>query len=534
MGAPAQQTVPAEVTSNVVLRNISKSFVGVQVLRGVDLAIPHGEIHGLLGQNGSGKSTLIKILSGTHVPDGGQVLAEGVEQSFPLVDFARLGYSFVHQDLGLIGDLSVLDNFLLTRTARSRSWFIRWRRDRARVRRVLREHGVHVDVRAQVASLEATDRALLAIVRAVHTVQSSGIRGLLVLDEPTVFLPREGVERLFALVRGVAAKGTSVLFVSHDIDEVRELTSRVTVLRDGAVVGTVATGEVTDEELVTMIVGKRLARHQTRLRAHDAQGPVLLRASGVGTSLLAGVDLEVREGEVLGVTGLNGSGFEHLPYALFGALHHARGQVTCQGRRFDLASFEPVQAISEGMAFVPGDRKREGAAADLTVGENITMQSVGRYRPWLLRLDALRKHAIDLIDSYDVRPRKPEAVYGSLSGGNQQKALMAKWLSMKPSVLLLHEPTQGVDVGAREQIFADLSAARDHRMAVVCASSDCEQLARICDRVIVIARGRVAATVTGDALTKDTLIEAVYNTATKNTSPTGAADCEETTDEHSD
>ena len=534
MEAPAQQTIPAEAASNVVLRNISKSFVGVQVLKAVDLAIPHGEIHGLLGQNGSGKSTIIKILSGTHVPDGGQVLAEGAEQNFPLVDFERLGFSFVHQDLGLIGDLSVLDNFMLTHTARSRSWYIRWRRDRARVQRVLEEYGVKIDVRAQVASLEATDRALLAIVRAVHTVKQSGTRGLLVLDEPTVFLPREGVERLFALVRGVAAKGTSVLFVSHDIDEVRELTSRVTVLRDGAVVGTVVTGEVTDDELVTMIVGKRLARHQALLRAHDAQGSAVLQAHGVRTSLLAGVDLEVHEGEVLGVTGLNGSGFEHLPYALFGALRDARGHVHFQGQRIDLESFEPTQAISRGMAFVPGDRKREGAAADLSVGENITLQSVDRHRPWLLRLDALRKNAVDLIDSYDVRPRNPDAVYGSLSGGNQQKALMAKWLSTKPSVLLLHEPTQGVDVGAREQIFAALSAARDHRMAVVCASSDCEQLARICDRVLVIARGEVAATVTGDALTKDTLIEAVYNTATKNASPSGATDSEETVHEHSD
>jgi ribose transport system ATP-binding protein len=208
--------------------------------------------------------------------------------------------------------------------------------------------------------------------------------------------------------------------------------------------------------------------------------------------------------------------------------------VLCQGRRFDLESFEPFEAASLGVAFVPGDRKREGAAVDLSVSENITLQSVDRYRPWLLRLDALRKHAAGLIDAYDVRPRQPDAVYGSLSGGNQQKALMAKWLSTNPSVLLLHEPTQGVDVGAREQIFGALSAARDRRMAVVCASSDCEQLARICDRVIVIARGEVAATVTGDALTKDTLIEVVYNTATRNASPSGGADSEETVHEHSD
>ncbi|MEU5884012.1 sugar ABC transporter ATP-binding protein [Spirillospora sp. NPDC047279] len=512
MGVPVRQTDVE--TTNIALRGITKSFVGVQVLKGVDLSISHGEIHGLLGQNGSGKSTLIKVLSGTHDPDDGEVLVEGKPQGLPLVDFARVGFSFVHQDLGLIEELTVLDNFLLPHTARSSSWYLRWRDDRARVQRVLDDYGVHIDVRAAVASLEATDRALLAIVRAVHDIRQSETRGLLVLDEPTVFLPREGVERLFDLVRGVAAQGTSVLFVSHDIDEVRELTSRVTVLRDGAVAGTAVTGDVTDDELVTMIVGRRLAKHQGRLRAHDGLGEVVLKAMNVHTSLLAGVDVEVREGEVLGVTGLNGSGFEHVPYALFGALSDARGEIATSGGRFDLGSFGPGGALANGMAFVPGDRKREGAAADLTLADNVTMQAIDRHRPWLLRRDALRREAVRLIGDYDVRPGDPDAVYGSLSGGNQQKALMAKWLTTEPSLLLLHEPTQGVDVGAREQIFKALDDVRDRRTAVICASSDCEQLARICDRVVVVARGRVAAVLTGESLDKDTLIEQVYNTAT--------------------
>jgi ribose transport system ATP-binding protein len=524
MSAPVTPTSATPVAANVALENITKSFVGVQVLKAVDLAIPHGEIHGLLGPNGSGKSTLIKILSGTHTPDSGRVIAEGVDQDLPLVDFARLGYSFVHQDLGLITDLSVLDNFLMTQTARSHSPYIRWGRDRRRVQDILDAHDVNVDVRASVSSLPATDRALLAIVRAVTNVRESDHRGLLVLDEPTVFLPSEGVERLFALVRGVAASGTSVLFVSHDIDEVRELTARVTVLRDGAVAGTAETAAVTDDELVTMIVGQRLARHQPKLRANEARGNIALQVRAVRTQLLNGVDLDVAQGEVLGVTGLNGSGFEHIPYALFGALGDADGRIEVNGRSADLHSFQPFDAVSLDMAFVPGDRKREGAAADLSLGENVTLQAIEGHRPWMLKVDALREYGVDLIERYDVRPPRPEAVYGSLSGGNQQKALMAKWLSGKPSVLLLHEPTQGVDVGAREQIFAALSAARDGRTAIVCASSDCEQLARICDRVLVIARGRIAATLAGDDLTKDRLIEAVYNTATRPASPLDSTD----------
>ena len=513
MGAPVQH-VNADAEANVVLRGITKSFSGVQVLKGVDLSIAHGEIHGLLGQNGSGKSTLIKVLSGTYDPDGGEVVVEGESQGLPLVDFARVGFSFVHQDLGLIEEMTVLDNFLLPQTARSGSWYLRWRQDRTRIQEVLDRHGLHVDTRASVASLEPTDRALLAIVRAVHDIQESDTRGLLVLDEPTVFLPREGVERLFSLVRNVAAKGTSVLFVSHDIDEVRELTSKVTVLRDGAIAGTAVTADVSDEELVTMIVGQRLAKHQGQLRAHEGRGQVVLRASGVSTSLLDGIDLDVREGEVLGVTGLNGSGFEHVPYALFGALSDATGQLSTDGGEHDLASFVPRDALARGMAFVPGDRKREGAVADLTLTDNITMQAIERHRPWMLRREALRSEGVRLIEEYDVRPGNPDAMYGSLSGGNQQKALMAKWLTTEPSLLLLHEPTQGVDVGAREQIFKALDTARERRTAVICASSDCEQLARICDRVVVIARGRVAAVLTGDAIDKDHLVEQVYNTAT--------------------
>lgn len=512
MGAPVKHE-STDVETNVVLRGITKSFVGVQVLKGVDLSIAHGEIHGLLGQNGSGKSTLIKVLSGTYDPDDGEVLVEGRSQSLPLVDFAAVGFSFVHQDLGLIEEMTVLDNFLLPHTARSGSYYLRWRQDRARVQEVLAQHGLHVDTRALVSSLEATDRALLAIVRAVHAIRESDSRGLLVLDEPTVFLPREGVERLFSLVRSVAANGTSVLFVSHDIDEVRELTSKVTVLRDGAIAGTAVTQEVSDEELVTMIVGQRLARHQAERSAQVGDGAVVLSAAELTTTLLDGIDLEVREGEVLGVTGLNGSGFEHVPYALFGALRDAEGTVRVGGADHDLAAFDPRDALTAGMAFVPGDRKREGAVGDLTLADNITMQAIDRHRPWMLRRDALRRDGLRLIEEYDVRPARPEAMYGSLSGGNQQKALMAKWLTTEPEVLLLHEPTQGVDVGAREQIFAALDAARDRRTAVVCASSDCEQLARICDRVVVIARGRVAAVLVGDAIDKDQLVEQVYNTA---------------------
>jgi ribose transport system ATP-binding protein len=517
-GAGAQASPPT-----LVLRNLSKTFGGTQALKGVDLTIAPGEVHGLLGENGSGKSTLIKILSGFHEPDpGGQLEVAGESVPLPLAPgkFRDLGLSFVHQDLGLVPELSVLENLRVGELVARHGAWISWRSERRSARESFRRYGLELNPSAKVNELTQTERALLAIVRAVEGIRRSQQRrgsqhGLLVLDEPTVFLPREGVDQLFQIVREIVASGdASVLFVSHDLDEVLELTDRITVFRDGRLSGTVVTGETSDDQLVEMIVGRRLASmtvggHELR----DAAVDVSVR--GLSGGVLRDVDIDVHHGEILGVTGLMGSGFEDIPYFLFGAASCESGTLSAHGVTYELAAMSPDRAVANGFVLLPGDRQRDGSVPDLSVADNVMLQVLPEFRgPMGLRVGAMKSRAQELLTEYDVRPPNPRLPYESLSGGNQQKALLAKWLQAQPRVIFLHEPTQGVDVGARGQIFTVLGQAASEGASVIVASSDYEQLATICDRVLVFVRGRVGQEISGDEITKERIAEQVYNSVT--------------------
>jgi len=506
----------ADRQARLSLRNLSKSFGGTQALRGVDIDILPGEVHGLLGENGSGKSTVIKILAGYHEPDGGELLVDGNAVRLPLStgQFRRLGLSFVHQDLGLIDSLSVLENLRVAGIASSRSRFgISWRKERVRARETFERYGVRLDPSVTVATLKPVERALLAIVRAIEEIRSVGDgQGVLILDEPTVFLPREGVARLFALVRDAAATGTSVLFVSHDLDEVREITDRVTVLRDGAVVGTVVTADVSEVQFVEMIIGRRLAAlpdiHHADL-SEQRVGVAVRRLSGAS---VRDVSFEMHEGEVVGLTGLVGSGFEDVPHLLYGARQAAAGVLTLDGAVIDLTRVQPAAAIEAGLALIPADRKNDGSVGSLPVDENVALSVLHRYfNGVMLDRRRMRSETASLMRDFDVRPNDPSMPYGALSGGNQQKALLAKWFQTEPRLLLLDEPTQGVDVGARQQIYTLIrKAAQERGMHVLCASADYEQLASLCDRVLVFGRGRIWRSLAGDEVTKDRIIEQSY------------------------
>jgi ribose transport system ATP-binding protein len=507
----------------LVLRNLSKTFGGTQALKGVDLTIQPGEVHGLLGENGSGKSTLIKILSGFHEPDpGAELEVAGERVPLPLAPgkFRDLGLSFVHQDLGLVSELSVLENLRVGELVARKGVWISWRAERRRARESFNRYDLDLNPSAKVNELTQTERALLAIVRAVEGIRRSQQRrgsqhGLLVLDEPTVFLPREGVDQLFRIVREIVASGdASVLFVSHDLDEVLELTDRITVFRDGRLSGTVVTGDTSDDQLVEMIVGRRLASmtvggHELR----DAAVDVSVR--GLSGGVLRDVDIDVHHGEILGVTGLMGSGFDDIPYFLFGAASCESGTLSAHGVTYDLTAMSPDRAVANGFVLLPGDRQRDGSVPDLSVADNVMLQVLAEFRgPMGLRVGAIKNRAQELLTEYDVRPPNPRLPYESLSGGNQQKALLAKWLQAKPRVIFLHEPTQGVDVGARGQIFTVLGQAASEGASVIVASSDYEQLATICDRVLVLVRGRVGQEISGDEITKERIAEQVYNSVT--------------------
>jgi ribose transport system ATP-binding protein len=498
------------------LRHLSKTFDGTRVLRDASLTVEPGEIHGLVGQNGSGKSTLIKILAGFHSPDpGGELIVNGKAINFPLRpgQFRQIGLSFVHQELALITNLSAVENFRIDDLSTKNRWRINWRDERRRASEVFAQYGVPIDPAEPVADLSPTNRALLAIIRAVEEARVARPEdhyGLLILDEPTVSLPASGKQLLFDLVRDIARRHTSVLFVSHDLDEVLEITERVTVLRDGEVQGTVTSSGVTKQHLVEMIVGRRFVAPTVARRAVDER-PAAIQVRELSGSLLHGVSFDLRPGEVLGLTGLGGTGFEEVPYLLFGARGAGTGSLTLAGREFDLTRISPVDAIAAGVVLVPADRKRDGSEGTLSIADNVLLPVVASYfRRGRLNRALMQRDAQGLLTRFTVRPNRPELPYQVLSGGNQQKALLAKWLQTRPKLLLLHEPTQGVDIGARQDIFRLIRDAVREGTAVICASTEYEQIATICDRVLVFGRESRTVELTGDQITKDRIAEQCY------------------------
>jgi ribose transport system ATP-binding protein len=504
-------------TSLLELRGLTKAFGGALALDGADLTVTPGEVHGLLGANGSGKSTLIKVLAGYHDVDAGTLAVDGVPVDLPLGPGVpqQLGLAFVHQDLALVPTLSVLENYLLGSLAasRGRHWFS-WRDASRQVRETFGRYGLDLDVRAPVTALRPVDRALLAIVRAVEApgVPKTDAHRLVVLDEPTVFLPHEEVEHLFELIRRITGSGSSVLFVSHDLDEVRQITDRVTVLRNGQVAASGTTADFTIEHLVEAIVGVRLA---TAVPERVETAPSDERLLGV-TDLVSGVANSVsfaaNRGEIVGLTGLLGSGYDDVVRALAGA-DPATGTFELGAQRVELRRWDARQATAAGVVLIPGDRTREGAVRDLPVTDNVTMPNLaGFFRHGMLRRGAMVARARVLADTFDVRPRDPRAVFGTLSGGNQQKVVLAKWLQNSPGLLLLQEPTQGVDIGARQQIFDTIKRGAPDRVTL-CASSDHDQLAQLCHRVLIMRRGELVQELTGGDVTKSRITEECFRSS---------------------
>ena len=502
----------AEPPAALHLWNLSKTFGGQKALDRASLSVASGEVHGLLGQNGSGKSTLIKVLAGFHPPDPGSRLAiGGAEVPLPLAPGAFRHYrmSFVHQHLGLLPSLTVLENLLIGRFAEREAWAIRWPAERRRAAELFATYGVEIDPEARVADLAPVERALLAIVRATGEIAAEGGtgNGLLVLDEPTPFLPKRDVERLFRLVRNVVGKGASVVFVSHDVDEVMEITDRATVLRDGRVAATLETARASKADFIEAIVGRKLA-------ASPPPAPPLARGAShaivhdLAGGTIQGFSLDLAAGEVVGLTGLIGSGYDEVPYLVYGARPATRGSLDLGGQSTFLPDMTPAQAIRRGVVLIPADRANAGVIGPLPVSDNVTMPVLGtRFRRWFLNRRAMVAHTGALGRRFDVRPPDPSLPVASLSGGNAQKVVLAKWFQTEPKLILLDEPTQGVDVGARQNVFQHIADAAARGAAVLCASSDYEQLAALCSRVLIFGGGRVIASLTGSEISKDGIAE---------------------------
>jgi ribose transport system ATP-binding protein len=542
-----QAAGPGRESPVLEVRNISKTFGATRALRHVEFSIAPGEVFAVLGQNGSGKSTLVKILSGFHVPDpGAEIIVDGAPLPVPLPPgrAREAGMEFVYQDLGLVPGMSVLENLTIqSRSAAKGGGILRpiaWRREQRETRAILARYGLDLDPGIRVAALPLIDRALLAIARAAEELQAFRARtgkysSLLVLDEPTVFLTGTELDFLFNLIRIVTRTGASVMFISHDLEAVRAIASRFVVLRDGEVAGTGRVADVTEDQMIDMIVGsarERFERSAARTIEAVAESG-LPPAARVRETQLLGVDqlsggtvrnlsFQVHEGEIIGLAGVTGSGPEDVPYLLFGGdgasgrLAHG-GTITIGGRQYSARNLSSARAIKAGLALVPADRARDGAVASLSVADNILMLVYGRYfTKGMLGRRAIMADASHRTQTFDIRPPEPSAPVAQMSGGNQQKIVLAKWMEPRPRVLLLHEPTQGVDVGARVEIRSLVTdACHDRGMGVVWVTTDFEELAEMCDRVLVFADGQVVTQLSGDQVTKPAIDEAVIRTSSR-------------------
>jgi ribose transport system ATP-binding protein len=490
------------------VENASKTFGTAKVLDSVGLRIAPGEIHALVGQNGSGKSTLIKLLSGFHPADPGtRFLLNGTPLGPPVRAAAlkALGLSFVHQDLGLVGSASVLDNVRIGQfAARRLSRRIRRADERAAVTATFDRLGVTIDPDALVAGLTTGQRAVVAIARALQT-HTPG-QGCIVFDEATVALPRHVLHEFWAILHDLAADGTSVLLVSHRLDEVVAHAGQVTVLRDGKVTGAgLPVSGITESELTRLMLGRDVTMRPRAARS-SRPGRDALVATGLTTWRLHGLDLRLRSGEVAGITGPADSGYEDVPYLLAAARPGARGVVEIDGHAHDLASSGPAEMIRAGVALVPQDRARDGLALGLSLLENLTVPRVPGRASWC-RLSGgwQREEFSRVVAELGITPGLPDLPASALSGGNQQRLMLGKWLAGEPAVLVAHEPTQAVDVGARADLLHALRALADSGAAVLIASAEAGELAAICDRVIILGWGRPRAELAGELTAEEIL-----------------------------
>jgi ribose transport system ATP-binding protein len=491
------------------IHSLSKTFPGQVALRDVALDIEEGEIHALVGQNGSGKSTLIKILAGFHQPDANHVVTmRGAEFEIGNAAAAHAaGIRFVHQDLGLVESVSTVENLAFGfgyDTGFGKR--IKWRSETKRAKQLLADLGFDIDVRIPVGALGAAERTGVAIARALQDVDQ-GV-SIVVLDEPTASLPGADVDRLFDAVRRLKARGISVIFVSHHLEEVFEIADRVTVLRDGQVVGSKKIGELTMDSLIELIVGRRVLAESAQRSISEASAPRLVVENLFGPGI-NDLSLGVRPGEVLGVTGLTGSGRDTLVGLLSGATPRFGGRVLIEGE--ELPNANPRGALRRGLAFVPVSRVRNGLLPLMSVRSNLTIANVERNKRGLrLSHNDERNETRDWIGKLSVVTAGTEAPISTLSGGNQQKVMMARSFRLSPKVLLVDEPTQGVDIGAKEEIHAFIDQAAADGTAVLVCSTDSTELARVCDRVVVMYRGEIAQTITrANGLTAEAIDRAI-------------------------
>ncbi|WP_261555655.1 sugar ABC transporter ATP-binding protein [Frankia tisae] len=493
------------------ISGVSRSFGATRALDDVSLTFPGGSVTALLGENGSGKSTLIKILAGVLAPDPGRAAlrVREAEVALPLSPARAhaLGLRFLHQDLGLMGEATVADNIGLYSGYLSRALTpLRSGQERRRAALLLERFEVRASPDDYVCDLSLSDQTMVAIARAFEDADGDASR-ILVLDEPTAALPDDEVDRVFGAIRRARDAGAAVILVSHRLEEVLQIADRVAVLRDGRLVRQRPVAGLAAGDLVEMMIGKDLTEYESAPTAVDELHQPIVIGRGLHGRRLAGVDIEIYPGEVLGVGGLVGSGRSELTRILGGAQRPRRGTLEVGGRPRSYAA--PHAAVADGIVTVPQNRRRDGVLGELTVRENLTLGDLRSLTRWSM-IDRAREkaEARTLIEQFDIRPRELEFPVRLLSGGNQQKVAIARAVRLRPRVLVLDEPTQGIDVGARREVAGIIRRLKADGMAIVLGTSDGDELLDLADRALILDRGRTRRVFGPGELTRSRLTHA--------------------------
>ncbi len=479
---------------------ISKRFGGVQALHEVDFEVRRGEVHALVGENGAGKTTLVNIIAGVHRRDEGRLFFVGREvEFFSPLESQQAGISVIHQELALMPHLSIMDNLFIGRMP-SRGPFVDTLSILERSREILEPIAPHLDPRTLVGELSVSDQQLVEIAKALSLEAS-----LIIMDEPSASLAQREVENLFGVIRRLQERGVSVVYVSHRMEEIFQIADRITVLRDGRYIGTVERDKTNVEEIIGMIVGRQVCG--TPEPSGAALGPVALEVRDLSLeSKLEDITFHLRQGEIVGFAGLVGSGRTEVALSIFGFLPYDRGEIYVDGQRVYIHS--PYDALRYGLGLVPEDRKLLGLFTQMLVRENISMAILPHISPFgLINQKREREFSREYIERLSIRCPTMDVPVESLSGGNQQKVVIARWLSLKPKVLILDEPTHGIDVGAKVEICTLMRELAGEGVAIMFISSELPEILSMSDRIVVMSRGRIAAELTRQEASADLIMK---------------------------
>lgn len=484
------------------MTGIKKSFSGIYALSGIDFSLELGEVHALLGENGAGKSTLIKVLGGIYQPDDGKIKINGTEVKINNVLEARKnGIGIIHQEIVLVPYLTVAQNLFLGREIVKNGVVDRKETNR-RAEEMISSLGVNISAEAVVESLTIAQQQMVEIVKAV-----SFNGKIIVMDEPTSSLSQEEVEQLFKIIARLKEKQVSIIYISHRMEELFRISDRVTVIRDGAYVGTRRTAETNPGELVAMMVGRDLESFYTRDFQDLSKQEIALEVKNLTSEgTFENVSFQVHKGEILGFAGLVGAGRSEIMESIFGVRPYQSGDVYLNGRKITFKN--PAQAIKAGIAMVPEDRKKQGLVLGNSVSFNLTLASLRYYMNGIAISEKKKKTVIDTyFEKLRIKAASPKIEVGSLSGGNQQKVVLGKWLATKPDVLILDEPTRGVDVNAKFEIYTTINALAKEGIAIIMVSSELPEIINMCDNVCVVREGRLVGKLPKEGLSQEEIMK---------------------------